>query len=58
MQKQRKQQSPDRDSKRPLPESQESDGGRGAPQPATSNDKARAEEIVKGQRERKEQGNA
>jgi hypothetical protein len=41
-----------------LPESQESDGGRGAPQPATSDDKARAEEIVKGQRERRPEGRA
>jgi hypothetical protein len=46
------------DSKGRLPESQEPDGGRGAPQPATPNDKARAEEIVNGQRERREQGNA
>jgi hypothetical protein len=46
------------DSKHRLPESQEPDGGRGAPQPATSNDKARAQEIVNQQRERREQGHA
>ena len=33
-----------------LPESQEADGGRGAPQPATSDDEAHAEAIVNHQR--------
>jgi hypothetical protein len=37
------------DPKRRLPESQEPDGGRGAPQPATPDDKARADEIVRRQ---------
>jgi hypothetical protein len=61
MKNERKKPSTGTDSKHRLPESQEPDGGRGAPQPATPNDKARAEEIVKGQRERRErrgQGNA
>ena len=44
-------------SKDRLPESQEPDGGRGAPQPATPDDKARADEIVKNQREHRPEGN-
>ena len=40
-----------------LAESQEPDGGRGAPQPATSNDQARADEIVRKQRQQGPKGN-
>jgi hypothetical protein len=54
----RKKQPSGENSGRRLPESQESDRGRGAPQPATSNDKRRAEEIVKGQRDRRPEGSA
>jgi hypothetical protein len=49
---------PGKDSRGRLPESQEPDGGRGAPQPATPNDKARAEQIVNSQRERSERGDS
>ncbi len=52
MKNERKKQPAASDSKRRLPESQESDGGRGAPQPATTDDKARADEIVRNQRQR------
>jgi hypothetical protein len=56
MKDERKKQPGGKDSRRRLPESQESDGGRGAPQPATPDDKARADEIVRNQRERRPEG--
>jgi hypothetical protein len=58
MNEQRKKPSSAEASRGRLPESQESDGGRGAPQPATPDDAARADEIVKRQRERREEGDA